>query len=590
MAMQLSAQKAPIKYGEVTKDDLLNNTYQLDTTAAAVILCDYGYFNSSQFKTTRTLRIKFLKPEGFSWANHAFNLDVNAAIRGITYNLEGDKIVETKLKGESIYKTRITEDYYQMRIAMPNVKVGSIIDIQFSYDGIPNEWDFQMEIPVMHSELNIETSPYVTYSKNYFGYIPLPSNSSSHWVLKNVPAFKAEPYMTSSNNFRTRFEFDISAVSFPGYYKSYAQSWESVRDILSNATYFGVVLNSDGYLRTVAKELRQKYDNPDTLIKAAYSYVKQITWNGETRFTTDATSINSVFKEGKGNSAEINLALVQLLRKLDFDAGPVVMSSRDNGMLAAFKPSITKLNYVIAGVFTGKDTLLLDASERYCPYYLLPKRALNMRGKFMDKNRVGWVEITPKKKDKEMVVFDLNIADDQTINGKISFTKADYAALDFRKYYSTFNSDDEYLKDFKEGKNGVKINTHTILNLKDLTQNVQEDFDVTIKNALSEIDGDIYLIPMLFEQISENPFKSPDRLYPVDYAFMSEKTILMNYTLPDGYTLVSAPSSLKAKLPENAASMSYSVTVLENKVSLVFKFNINRIMFVQNEYTNLRVL
>jgi hypothetical protein len=93
---------------------------------------------------------------------------------------------------------------------------------------------------------------------------------------------------------------------------------------------------------------------------------------------------------------------------------------------------------------------------------------------------------------------------------------------------------------------------------------------------------------MLFEQISENPFKSPDRLYPVDYAFMSEKTILMNYTLPEGYTLVSAPSSLKAKLPENAASMSYSVTVLENKVSLVFKFNINRIMFVQNEYTNLR--
>jgi hypothetical protein len=582
------AEKAPIKFGDISKADLLNNVYAPDTSAPAVVLCDYGYFTESRFQFVRVLRIKILKKEGYPMANQTFSVDSKASIRGITYNLEGNEIVETKLKNESIFKTRVTDDIYEMRVAMPNVKVGSIIDIQFMYIGIPSEWDFQQEIPVVRSELVIEPSTYLTFSKNFFGYIPLTIGTNTRWVSENVPAFKPEPYMTSSKNYRTRFEFDLESVSFPGYYKEYTTSWDAVRELLYNSTYFGIVLNADGYIRSEAKEMKLRGGNQEDLIRMAYDYVKKIKWDETDRLFTDKTGLNSAYKEGKGNSAEVNLALIQLLRKLDFNAGPIVMSTRSNGRLSAFKPSLNKLNYVIAAVFTDKDTLLMDATEANCPYYLLPMRDLNGQGRYMDKNLNGWLPLQTKKKEKQMVVYTLSVEEDMSLKGSIMYSKTDYAALDFRNDYEDFNSDDDYLTDFKEGKKGLKIVSHKIDNLDSLYKPLNEEFQIVSNNSVSEIDGELYIMPLLFEQIKENPFKVSKREYPIDFGYAREKTIIVNYNIPKGYTVVNMPANVSLKLSENSASFSCKSSVTEGRVTLMYKFNINNSLFLQTQYADLR--
>jgi len=582
------AQKAPIKFGEISKADLLNNVYAPDTSAPAVVLCDYGYFTESRFHTVRILRIKILKKEGYEWANKTFPTDMKTDIRGITYNLEGNEIVESKLKNESIFSTRITENLYEMRVAMPNVKVGSIIDIQFMFDGIPYEWDFQQEIPVVRSELVIESSMYVSYLKNYFGYIPLTVNTPNRWVSENVPAFKPEPYITSSKNFRSRFEFDISEISYPGYYRSIASTWDAVRDLLFENTYFGIVLNADGYLKNEAKDIKARCSSQEEMIKMAYDYVKQIKWDETERLLTDKTSLNGSFKEGKGNSAEVNLALVQLLRRLDLKAGPLVMSTRSNGRLSVIRPSINKLNYVIAAVFTETDTILLDATEEHCPYYLLPMRDLNSMGKYMDKSGTFWVPLQARKKDRQMVMYNLSIEEDMSLKGKLSFSKADYAALNYRNDYEDFNSDEEYLTDFKEGKKGLKIISHTVENLDSLYNTINEEFEVVINNAVTDIDGELYITPVLYEQIKENIFKMDERKYPIDFGYARDKTIIANFTFPQGYTVVSLPANISLKLPGKSATFTSMATVSEGKISVVYKLNINKSEFLQTEYANFR--
>ncbi len=583
-----AAEKAPVKFGEISKADLLNSTYLPDTSAPAVVLCDYGFYNDNRFLTTRILRIKILKKEGYSWANQTFKADSKTDIRGITYNLDNNEIVETKLKSESIFKTRITDNYYEMRVAMPNVKVGSVIDIQFSYEGIPYEWDFQQEIPVVHSELVLEPSIYVTYHKNYFGYFPLKVNTGNRWVSENVPAFKSEPFITSSKIYRTHFEFDVESVSFPGYYRSYTTTWDAVRDLLYGSTYFGSALEADGYLRSVAKEIKAGSSSQEEMIRKAYAFVKQIKWDKTERLFTDKTSLNTAFKEGKGNSSEVNLALVQLLRRLDLDAGPVVMSTRSNGRLSAIQPSIYKPNYVVAAVFTDKDTLLLDATETHCPYYLLPKRALNGQGQFMDRKRTGWVQLTTDKKDKQMIIYTLAIGDDLSLKGKLTYGRGDYAALNFRNDYEDFNSDDAYLTDYKEGKKGLKIASHKIDNLDSLYQSVNEEFEVVINNGLNDIDGELYLSPLLFEQMKENPFKASERNYPIDFGYASDKTIVANYTFPQGYTVVNLPATISLKLPGNAATFTCKSTVTEGKISILYKLSINNSIFIQTDYADFR--
>lgn len=582
------SQKAPIKFGQINKTDLADNQFEADTSAPAVVLCDYGYFNEQRFQTVRILRVKILKKEGYDWANQSFDSDSKTDIKGITYNLVNDEIVETKLKKESIFKTRITEDFYEMRVAMPNVQVGSIIDIQFVYDGIPYEWDFQLEIPVVHSELVIESSMYINYHRNYFGYFPLAVNTGNRWVSQNVPAFKPEPYMTSSKNYRSRFEFDVESVSFPGYYRSYTTTWAAVRNLLYSSNYFGIVLDSDGYLKSVANDIESRCTTDEEKFKAAFEYAKKMKWDNTARLFTEKTYLSTSFKEGKGNSAEVNLALVQLLRRLGFKAGPVVMSTRKNGRLSVIRPSITKLNYVIAAVFTAKDTLLMDATEANAPYYLLPMRALNLQGQYMDKQGTQWMPLAAKKKDKQMIMLNLSIEEDQTLKGKLSYSKGDYAALDFRNKYEDFNSDDEFIADFKAGKKGLKVISHKVENLDSLYKPIVEEFEVQFNNQVNEIDGEYIIQPLLYLQMSENPFKVTDRKYPIDFGYAQEKTIIANYMLPAGYSIVNMPSDVNMKLPGNAAAFSCKSSVTEGKITIMYKFSINKAEFVQAEYSDLR--
>ncbi len=250
--------KAPIVFGKIDKADLEMKYYEPDSSAPAVILCDYGYFSANDYRFRRILRIKILKKEGLAWADKVFPTSMKSDIRGITYNLEEGEIVKEKLKSSSIFSERVNDDYYRMRVAMPNVKVGSVIDIEFGHPLIPKEWRFQDVIPVKWSELVLEPTTILRFRKNMFGYEPLYINTENRYVGKDMPAFKAEPYMNSIENYITKFEFDILDINIPGYYKTYTTSWEAIRVFLNDHEYFGKALTGAMYLNSVAKEIETK--------------------------------------------------------------------------------------------------------------------------------------------------------------------------------------------------------------------------------------------------------------------------------------------------------------------------------------------
>ena len=165
LTVNVYAQKAPIKFGDVSLEELEMKTYPPDTSAPAVVLCDYGYFYSKTLKFSRILRIKILKKEGYTWANYLFPATLRSQVRGLTSNLENGKIVQEKLKSESIFSERVTNDKYRMRVAMPGVRTGSVIDLQITMEFIPSEWKFQDRIPVKYSEVNIDWNTGFFYSQ-----------------------------------------------------------------------------------------------------------------------------------------------------------------------------------------------------------------------------------------------------------------------------------------------------------------------------------------------------------------------------------------------------------------------------------------
>ena len=81
IAVSANAQKAPIKFGDVSNEVLSMTTYDKDSTASAVILADYGtstisYTQNSGFSLDfeRITRIKILRKEGLSWGDFSISL------------------------------------------------------------------------------------------------------------------------------------------------------------------------------------------------------------------------------------------------------------------------------------------------------------------------------------------------------------------------------------------------------------------------------------------------------------------------------------------------------------------------------------
>ena len=588
LSISVSGQKAPMKYGKIDKADLEMKIYPSDTSAVAAILCDYGYFNSTQIQFTRMLRIKILKKEGTHWGDKVFPTSSKSDIKGITFNLENGEIVESKLKSESIFRERVTEDYQRMRVAMPNVKEGSVIDMMFTFPGLPHEWRFQEEIPVRWSELIIEPSPYIDFRKSFFGYEPLAEKSDMRWVAKDVPAFKEEPYMNSIANYITKFEIDI--LNIIGY-KEFTTTWDAVNSRLCQSPYFGMTLTGMTiYLNSTVKEIESKYSVPLDKLQAAFEAVKKVKWNErEALFSSTNSSLSYPFNKKIGNSAEINFILVQLLKKLDFEAYPVAMSTRANGLISnASPPSLHRLNYVIACAKVEGKTYLLDATEELIPLGLLPKRCINGKGRIIDDKKTDWVDLNTNKKDKKTIIYDLKLEPDNGLTGKIMCSRLDYAAFDFRKKYEKFNSQDEYLKDFEKHYPGLTVLNCKITNADSIYKPLQEEYEVKIKNKVNSAGNLIYINPMLYEQTTENPFKLETRQFPVDFAYPIEETYLFKLALPDGYQISEMPKSLMIKLPDNSASCIYQTGTMGNMVQVTYKLLINKPVYLINEYPDLR--
>ncbi len=585
------AGKAPIKYGKPDIEDLKMSVYEPDSTCEAVILCNYGHFNANDFEFTQTLRVKILKQSGTHWANKSFpSVGKNTFVRGKTFNLENGKIVENKLKGESIFKERVFGDYYNINIAMPNVKVGSVIDIQVTSPGLPRKWRFQELIPVKWSELVIEESEYVNYQKNFFGYISLNYPSTNHWTVANVPAFKVEPYMDSYKNYISKLEFDIKSISFPGFYQEFATTWEQVSGTLYESDYFGSILRSGCvFLKDIAQEIESNCSTDKEKLQQAFEKIKIVKWNEKNSETTSSVNLNSVYKDKIGNSADINFMLIKLLKRLDLNAYPVIMSTRSNGQLSMISPSLNKLNYVICCVEIDGERILADPTEENLPLGLIPERAINSQGRLvLSKHKTEWIKLSTDRKDRQQAMYNLKLEDDNTITGKRTAIYTEYAAYSKREELKSYNSEEDYLAEYESDHSGLTILSYDLKNKENIYERFVEEWSIKLKRHV-EVVGDLTMINLhMFEQEKENIFKTDKRIYPVNYPYSSSKVSTVKLELPDSYTVSELPKPVRLVLPNKGGSFTVSYSVQENYIMMSCMVNIKQKLFLPDEYPYLK--
>jgi len=331
-----------ISFDKVTIDELKMSAYPADTAASAVLLLDLGFFEGTRVTFTRKMRVKILTKAGLDWGNWSFRTPTKGDFKVVTHNLENGQIVSEKADSKSIHTEEIFDGVELYKVFAPSVKVGSVIDITYSFVGLPFEWRFQERIPVVVNELILEPADYVKYGKTFFGFQHVETISPRQWRANNMPAFHEEPFMNTYSNYITKFEFQIESIGSGNYYLAYSTTWKKVAENLLDISRFGGTIKQSAFLNDFAKETKGKGLGKKELIQAAYEYIQQnLKWDGSDRLLASQDVRNRFMVTHSGTSADINLCLIALLNKLDVTTYPIVLSTRQNGLLVPFSRLLT---------------------------------------------------------------------------------------------------------------------------------------------------------------------------------------------------------------------------------------------------------
>lgn len=636
------AQKAPIKFGEVTMEELLMKKYSADTSASAVVLADFGesiiqYDQSNGFtlQFERITRIKILTKDGLDWANFSIPLyhedasdEKLVGLKGVTYNLENEKISETKLKSDAVFEEKQDANIDIKKITMPNVKVGSVIELTYKVrsDFIFNfqDWAFQTTIPTVWSEYRARIPEYFNYDKYTQGYIQMAVNEQSQapasitlkskertgsgwepsqtkfttdkidyqeyrfrWVAKDVPAFKPEPFITNSRDYISKINFELASTQYPNQpLKKIMGSWEDINKQYAESPEFVGEITGNAFLKRTVEQVTAGMTSQEDKAGAITSYVKQnVTWDGTSRKFLSKT-LKKVLDDKKGNSAEINLLLASMLDKAGITVSPVLISTRDHGFVRETTPISSQFNYVICLAVVGDKSILLDATENLLPAGMLPERCLNGSGFVISKEGYQWVKLQSTTKSRILINADLALSGSGDLKGKLQIDRGGYDALASRKRYLS-KDETEYVKDFI-GSRPWEITKTEIENAKEINQPLKETYELVINEQVVSTPEALYFNPLLLHRMDDNPFKLENREYPVDYSSAFERFYMCRISIPEGYQVDELPQAKVLGLPANAGRFTYSVTKSGNLLNIVSNFQINKSIFTQAEYPNLR--
>ena len=613
------------KLGKVSIAELQEKEHPKDPSAVAAILFKKGevkfeYTQSEGFVmfTEVETRIKIYKKEGYDWANQNIryylsgNLKESVSVSdAVTYNLVDGKIEKTKLKTEGEFDENINKYWGQKKITMPNVKEGSIIEFHYTIKtkslGSLREWSFQSSIPVNHSEFTTYIPEFFVYNTNKKGFIFPKATTKSYsksisltskeregllvktniqqeeftyqetqtiYLAENLPAMKDEAYVNNIRNYTASISHELSMTKFDNRpTKIFSLDWESVAKTIYEVEDFGLELNKSGYFEEDLKTVISGEKTRNETIGAIFNYVKSnIKWNEHYSYYC-YDGVKTAYKNKTGNVAEINLMLTAMLRYAGFNANPVLVSTRSNGI--ALFPSLNAFNYVISAVETPEGLILMDATEVYSAPNVLPLRDLNWFGRLIRKDGTSTqISLTPTMLSKEISTMNVVLNADGTIDGKIRRQYTNHEALKFRKN-NVDTKQESYLEKLENDNNGIEIGEYVRANELDLSKPVMETYSFKSNKDVEIINDKIYLSPMLFLADKENIFKQEVREYPVDFGYPFESKIYINIDIPQGYKVEFLPKAANLLTGDNIGTFSYVVENTDNKIKMIITTTIN---------------
>ncbi len=630
-------------WGKVSPEEWAVKVCPIDTSANAMVLIDSEFvsfkYNEYGLNTVYEVykRIKLLNKEGFGYAtikipyySHLNSETFEQLDAQILTKDEAGQVRATKLKSNAIFDEDMTDFWTFKKFAFPEVTEGSIIEYRYTLVarsfGSLHDWFFQSEMPTLRSAIKLKVPDYVHYTATPQGDVNLNQYKSepysefmdvnmlvkggmvrqqqavngmvSYYVMKNIPALKPEAYVTTVDDYRARMTFPLYSITIPyDKIRMFNESWDEIGAKLMKSDNFGQHLNEIvGEHLVAAKTLTNGL--PDTMekIKAVYTNLtSKMKWNGQYRLYP-SRRLSKSYTEGSGNSSDINILLIAMLRAAGIKSDPVLVSTRNNGMIARAYPRYRQFNNVIALVEVDSTWILLDAASPFKPFQLLGENNLNYQGLRINKKSKAladeynstWIDINPSKNATKSLISTITIDSAGYMGTKTIFTATDYPAVKCREQLEK-ESPKDCLKSNIKFSNGVDLKDEKVENEKDFDKKLR--FSFTLENKENALQGGfLYVNPFPVKFITDNPFKLTSRTYPVDFGYPFQQNILGTITIPDNYKVSELPKSMNIKLSDGSAGFTFLAAQVENSIQIKSTLSVNQNQFKPNMYEDLKML
>jgi len=605
---------------KVSNSDLILSSHEKDSLANALVIYEFGksHIDDREFDLIFEFKqkLKILNREGFDKANITLYLyndgkskETIDNIVATTHNIENGKTINTKLEKSQIFKEKYNDNYTLVKFSMPNVKPGSVItysyeiESPFIYKYKP--WRFQSDIPKLYSEYQTSIPANYEYSIKLVGGLKLDKNdqkikkycvyggngasadcTETIYVMKNIPAFIEEGFMTTRDNYLSRIEYELKVVEgFDGVTNNITKTWKAVDKELKIDPSIGRQMKKKGLVKGLLSNdiILEK----DQLIKskAIFQFVqKNYIWNEKYNIFKEV-SVKDLIKTKSGNVSEVNLLLYNLLIEQGVNAVPVLLSTRNNGLPTKIYPIISDFNYIIIQVIINGEKYFLDATNKFLDFGQIPFRCLNQYGRLLDlKKGSEWVKIQAKNTSIKRYDVSLELTDALELVGEVKYTTTGYHALPIKNSY--YDNPRSRLKSYQDKYPEMELSNYKAESKQENDFVFKEFFDVKLETE--EVGQDLYVSPFLFNFFETNPFKLQERVFPVDFGYKDTYFYSLKINVGEKFEIIELPKDLLYELPNNKGKVVLKYQIKNNVVSVYFKFDFKEALYDSSYYPYLK--
>jgi hypothetical protein len=597
--------KISYKFGKISPEEFVIGEDPLEEGADAIYLYRsariFGDILVYQF------RIKILTEEGLDMASWKlpYNKGIEESIRYISAEsntLENGKIVKTEINQKEVYIEDLGDDYRKKSFTIPNVKVGSIVEIKYKIDKQLNfylpTFYFQTKYPVKKAKLVYQNTDYVTYAsiltgieaknvtkdEGFYNYSDVPDREWKSYVytIENLPAFKKEDLVLDYEMYILKIRFQAHSTTRSGIlYKD----WNVVAKELKQKLYG--ILTGQKSLELLADYkdiLGENVSELEKVRKIVSELQKDYLVKDYLRIAYNSTLVKKVYRDKSGTPAEVNMLAGVIFFYGDIEVEPIFLSTNDNGIVDVNYPFLDAFNHFVWKFSFEEQDYIIDIRNKFAPIELIQKDLIGVRGLNFSTKVANWYSFTNNIKTKKEDYFSTMTIENGEVKGGVKIIYKDYAASEMREYIS-----DVGLSDFK---NSFIKNT----NIENLTyENVNDNDKELIANynfnfAAMKISEDEFAInPFATIASQKNIFNGEGRISPVELELLENYTKKIEIILPAGFEVKELPENLSLSL-DNLVSIKVYYGKSDGKVQVMSKVKFKTLYFKAEEYEALKVM